>query len=301
MSTDRIVPGKWDATGKAELGLFRPFDACGASLCSNGTWFFRPTAATGDTGVQFGEMTDIVVPGDYDGDAKLDQAIWRPRDQGWYVHQSSTNSDRFVAGATATDQLVPGDYDGDGKTDFAFYRPSDGTWHIIGSTAGQMPVQTFGGDPNDRVLPGDYDGDGKTDLALWRGGATQLWFARLSTGGDITPVAWGNAADRFVPADYDGDGKTDMALFRPSDRKWWVIGSTVGAFSRQFGSDLTTRYGTAGDIAVPGLCGNLWQATCGGPPPATRALQLTVSADPWKRRPSRVQISIHRWGQPTGT
>ena len=79
------------------------------------------------------------MPADYDGDGKMDLAIYRPSTGQWFVR-----SQFAVPLATAGDVAVPADYNGDGVTDVAVYRPSTGQWFVHG----QAPVQ-WG-------LPGDF-------------------------------------------------------------------------------------------------------------------------------------------------
>ncbi|WP_327324223.1 CAP domain-containing protein [Streptomyces sp. NBC_01210] len=70
-------------------------------------------------------MTDVPVPGDYDGDGMLDTAFWRPSEGNWYVQPGSGGQQRVVQFGQDGDIPVPSDFDRDGKLDFAVWRPSD--------------------------------------------------------------------------------------------------------------------------------------------------------------------------------
>ena len=104
---------------------------------SSGLWYVLQSKG-GDATYAWGNATDIVAPGDYDGDGKTDVTVYRPSTGTWFILLSTTNYVRASSTrwAPAPIRPVPADYDGDGKADVAVYRPSTGVWSILKSSSG---------------------------------------------------------------------------------------------------------------------------------------------------------------------
>ena len=257
---------------KASPAVWRP---------SNGFWYF-----SNGSSVSWGLPGDIPVPGDYDGDGKMDIAVFRPSNGTWYIVPSSTSVGYSTQWGLPGDTPVPADYDGDGKTDKAVFRPSNATWYVLPSSTG-IPLVVQLGQGGDIPVSGDYDGDGKTDLAVFHAagcmwliqpsgtkasyslqfglsgdipvqgdydgdGKTDVAVWRPSNGtwytfnGPWAGVQWGLTSDVPVPGDYDGDGKTDMAVFRPAGSFWYILPSSTKQSYSQ-------QFGLLNDILLPGL------------------------------------------------
>ena len=231
----------FDADGRADAAVYRPSDRY---------WYITRSTA-GFAAVQWGDPTDKLVPGDYDGDDKADIAVWReaPADQAaFYILQSSTNAVRVeLFGKTGDEPVAVGDWDGDGKADPAVYRDSAfgsqsyffyrGSLNNPGRTITYVPWGTAG----DRAMRGDFDGDGKIDAAVFRP-SNAVWYILQSASGTVRYDRWGLATDTFVPADYDGDAKTDLAVFRGGT--WYVRQSSNGLAAY-------LDWGTASDLPAP--------------------------------------------------
>ena len=159
-------------TGMARTypAVFRP---------SNGNWYTTAPNSKGPS--LWGISGDVPVPGDYDGDGRIDMAVYRPSNGTWWIVPSTTKQAYEVQFGLPGDVPVPTDYDGDGKTDLAVWRPSNGTWYIVPSTTGAWyPAQW--GLSGDIPVPGDFDGDGRADLAIFRPSTGSWWIVSSSTG-----------------------------------------------------------------------------------------------------------------------
>ena len=240
-----------DFTGdaRADYVVFRP---------SNNFWYINPSSAANGlmfTGQAFGNAaTDVLTPGDYDGDGITDLAVWRRTTGTFFVLRSSDGTVAVQQFGQNGDEPVARDYDGDGKTDYAVVRRTGGQliWFILNSSNGSFSGEQFGV-ASDVVAPGDYDGDGKFDLAVFRGMGDQpaTFFVRRSSDRAVTGVQFGLAGDLVVPGDYDGDGKTDYAVVRTgTSYQWYILRSSDNSmFSVQFGAkpDLPTQNDYDGD------------------------------------------------------
>ena len=189
------VVGDWDGDGKADPAVYRN----GANAGEQSFFFYRGSLNNPNGNITFvpwGTSGDKAVRGDFDGDGKIDPAVFRPSNRVWFVRRSSDNSLQAVNWGLATDKLMPGDYDGDGKTDFAVFRPSETVWYILQSSNNQPRFQQWGL-ATDLLVPGDYDGDNKTDIAVFRP-SSGLWFVIRSTDGGANIFQWGISTDIVV-------------------------------------------------------------------------------------------------------
>lgn len=199
--------------------------------------------------------TSCQQPGfDRANDGNADLAVFTPGALGFWSNMIATG------GAVETRQFgqtgdIPtiGDYTGDGLTDLSVYRPGNNTWYYATNQA-NPPSQFVGipwGSPLDKPVPGDYDKDGKNDIAIWRPSTGTYWILRSGTN-TLQAFRWGRNGDTPVAADIDGDHITDFVVVRPDQAGetqliWFMMQSNFN-----FGFGLFARWGSPGDIPVPG-------------------------------------------------
>jgi hypothetical protein len=204
---DPRVVGDWDGDGKADPAVYRSAAAAG----EQSFFFYRPSSQPGVNfiPIRWGTAGDEALRGDFDGDNKMDAAVYRERDNTWYINQSSDSQPRYAKWGEATDKRVAGDFDGDTKTDLVIFR--NGLWGVVLSSNGQQFYQQWG-NARDMLVPGDYDGDGKTDFAVWRDGV----FSVLRSSGDLPmTVEFGASGDLPVASAFvrDAPGTTTIEPF----------------------------------------------------------------------------------------
>jgi len=92
---DVPVPGEYDGDKVIDLAVWRADD----DGEGNGCWYitYGVNGYEGFDAIPWGESDDVPAPGDYDGDGKLDIAVFRPSTGMWHILQSSNGyySERF--------------------------------------------------------------------------------------------------------------------------------------------------------------------------------------------------------------
>jgi hypothetical protein len=199
---DEPVARDYDGDGRTDFAVVRR-SGSPSGMGGTMTWFINNSSDNSFRTVQFGFASDVVAPGDYDGDGRFDIAVYRGMgDQpATFFVQRSSGGFAAVQFGIGSDRVVPGDYDGDGRTDFAVVRTGTAyQWYILRSSDNTVQFDQLG---TQSFLPvqNDYDGDGRTDVAVYNPN-NGFFFIRRSSNGGLIQTQFGQAGD-YPVANYD--------------------------------------------------------------------------------------------------
>ena len=192
-----------------------PTSAPTTAAPSAGTTFYLNDAWTGQANTTFswGEATDEVLVGDWDGDGKDTIAIRRGTRFAFTNSTTPTGAPEFtMVYGRADDEVLVGDWDGDGKDTIAVRR--DASIYVRNSlSTGQAEKSFTFGRATDAAFAGDWDGDGKDTVAVRRSGRFYILNV-LASGTAELNFAYGKDTDAVFAGHFGKNSKTDSFAVR---------------------------------------------------------------------------------------
>ncbi|MFC1416244.1 DNRLRE domain-containing protein [Streptacidiphilus cavernicola] len=226
----------------SSIGLYRPSTYSFIFDTSN-------SSTTVDHTLAYGNVGDIPVTGDWNGDGVDTVGVYRPSTQTFYLDDSNTVSetDHTIRIGTTGDLPVVGDWNGDGVDTVGVYRPSNRHFYLDDSlTSSNVDhIVTFG-NAGDQPVVGDWNGDGVDTVGVYRPGNETFYLAdSLANPAADHTLAFGNSGDTPLTGDWNGDGTDTVGVWRPSS--FYLDNSlTVASI------DQTTAFGIGTDVPLSG-------------------------------------------------
>ncbi|WP_169925906.1 gamma-glutamylcyclotransferase family protein [Serinibacter salmoneus] len=195
------------------FGCLAPASA-GAEVAGYGRYVIQRGIAPGGGNFTFtyGNASDGMLSGDWDGDGRDSLAVRRGRTFYFTNRSGAGSAQKVYSYGNASDEVFVGDWDGDGIDTLAVRRGR--TFYFTNrSGAGSAQKVYSYGNASDEVFVGDWDGDGIDTLAVRRG--RTFYFTNRSGAGSAQKVySYGNASDEVFVGDWDGDGADTLAVRR---------------------------------------------------------------------------------------
>ncbi|HEX5861170.1 MAG TPA: VCBS repeat domain-containing M23 family metallopeptidase [Nocardioides sp.] len=164
--------------------------------------------------VRFGTASDQPVPGDWDGNGRLNLGVRTPSTRTFHLRTGAGRVD--IVYGWVSDSPVAGDWDGDGRTEIGVWRASAAKFLL--RAADGTTSAAYLGNRDDLPVTGDWNGDGATDVGVFDQGTATFTLRIVDADGLAwtAQVPFGDSNDLPVTADWDGNGKTDVGVWDPS-------------------------------------------------------------------------------------
>jgi PKD repeat protein len=238
-STDQIIKGDWQGTGRDGIAIFRP---------STGYWYFDyDLNGIIDKFFRYGGSTDQIIKGDWQGTGSDGIAIFRPSTGYWYFDYNLDGVvDKSFRYGGSTDRIIVGKWNSTLQDGIAIFRPSTGYWYFDYNLDGVVDKFFRYGGSTDQIIKGDWDGDGKDGIAIFRPSTGYWYFDHTLDGVVDKSFRYGGSTDQIIMGDWQGTGRDGIAIFRPSTGYWYFDNYLDGIVDKSF------RYGGSTDRIIAG-------------------------------------------------
>ncbi len=202
-------------------------------------------------GFAFGEVDDLFIMGDWNGDGTRTPGVVRGAKFGpyggkltWMLRNSNSSGppDIVLEFGEPGDQPVVGDWNGDGADSIGVLSPN-GVWKLrVDRSTGPPDSEFVFGQSGDTALVGDWNGNGVDTIGVHRG--TQFLLRNVNNAGPANhSFYYGREGDTPVAGDWNGDGVDTIGVFR--DGHWLLKNAHAGG-----NSDVNFTFGGSGDAPV---------------------------------------------------
>jgi hypothetical protein len=212
-------------------------------LYKDGTFYLRNSNTSGiaDITANFGgDVSDIPVAGDWNGDSVDTIGIYRQSTGALFLSNSNTTPSvayNFIFG-NPNDIAFGGKWHTVAAHDgIGVFRPSNGILYLRNDlTTGFADYFMIFGNPSDRGMSGDWNNDGVDTVGIYRTANTR-WYMSNANGNGITysdvDFEWNILTHAAMSGDWNADGITTVGYYDPTGAVFVLHGSlaTVGADS----------------------------------------------------------------------
>ena len=201
----------------------------GYYIQENRRWELRysQTSGSADHAFLYGDVGDVPIVGDWDGDGIDNSGIRRGNKFYLDTDPSTGGAEIFITFGNTTDDIpVAGDWDGDGVDTVGVYRPSTATWHLLNSHVNNgTDIWVQYGNPGGGDIPlvGNWDGDGIDTIGYRVSDSNKFYLKNdfQSTEEDISFI-YGSSSDTPTVGDWNDDCIDTIGVYRPSNNSWYI-------------------------------------------------------------------------------
>ena len=255
--------------GAATLGGAGIYFFTRGTRAADSIGFFRPSTATFallsnlaardlDLSVRFGQVGDLPLAGDWDGDGIDTPGVFRPSTGVFSLADSNRATPRVAREAhfgQAGDIPLAGDWPGSGRDGIGVFRPATGQFLLKRAPgSGPADITIAFGAAGDLPVVGDWTGSGRDGIGVYRARTDTFYLLRDANASAQRPpspdltLRLGVGTGLPLAGDWQRAGQSGVGLFVPATRTIYLKQHLTPSGA----PDIHRTVGASGDLPVAG-------------------------------------------------